>query len=312
MKTNQWKFLMLAVAVLTGCQKEDVGKGGATFEITDAAIDDAAVKSVMVTITDVKVNGQSISGFSTTTLDLTAYQKGVTKTLGSMQMDARTYNNITLTLDLDHDVNGGAPGCYVLTQDNAKYKLKSTASGTADVVIARPWSVTSGATSSIVMDFDLRKAISYSSDAAVRYNFVSDNGLSAAVRVIAKEKAGTLKGTYQETQSSNADKVIVYAYTKGTFNSATETQAQGDGILFANAISSAAVEQGLTGKTFMLALLAAGEYELHFASYTQDASGKLVFQSTLASETSVNGTVEGSFMVTGGVTLNLSSTITGF
>jgi hypothetical protein len=292
---------------------ETAGEGDVEFEITDSPIDDANVKSVMVTVADVKVDGQSLSGFTKQTIDLKAYQDGNTKLLGNAHMAARTYSKITLVLDLDADANGNAPGCYVLSQDNTKYKLKSTTSGKTDITISQGWKVAKETTTKIVMDFDLRKSVRYSDDPAIRYSFVSDANLQSAVRVVTKEKSGTIKGSYEESSSVNAETIVVYAYKKGTFNATTETQAQGaDGIQFKNAVASAGVKESLTGKVFTVAYLPEGEYELHFAAYSKNTtSGKVAFEAMLQSETNVDGSVANIIKVQGSASINISAVING-
>lgn len=299
-------------AVPTACDdsSDPRGKGDVEFEITDAPSDDAAVKGVFVTVADIKVDGRSLSGFAKQTIDLKAYQEGNTKLLATgEQLDAKSYNKLTLVLDLETDATGNTPGCYVLTEDDVKYKLKTTANGLTEVTINKDWRVMANTTSKIVMDFDLRKSITYSDDQAVRYSFVSDDKLAAAIRLAARENTGTIKGSYQ-AEGSDADKIIVYAYKKGTFNAATETEPQGDNnLLFANAVASAEVKNGLTGRVFTLAFLEEGEYELHFAAHTQDTSGRMTFNALLSSETKLDGTVADFIKIQGGATVNISGTI---
>jgi hypothetical protein len=308
-------FFGCAVTMLTACNEENepMGQGEVEFEITDAPIDDASVKSVVVTIADVKVDGQSLSGFTKQTIDLKAYFDGNTKVLGSAVMDARTYSNVILVLDLNTDAQGNSPGCYVLDQDNLKYKLKSTATGTADIVINQSWKAAKDTKTKIVMDFDLRKSLRYSDDPTIRYSFVSENNLQAAVRLAAREKSGTIKGSYQQESDVDAERIIVYAYKKGTFNASTETQAQGtDGIYFKNAVASAAVKESLTGKVYTVAFLPEGEYELHFAAYSKNTStGRVSFDAMLQSETSVNGSVANIIVVKANASINISTSVKG-
>lgn len=319
MKNLSWiKAVLLGCAVtfLAACtddSNEPMGKGEVEFEITDAPIDDAHVKSVVVTIADVKVDGQSLSGFSKQTIDLKAYHDGNTKLLGSSTFDARAYSNVVLVLDLDTDAQGNAPGCYVLTTDQTKYKLKSTATGKTDLVINQSWRAAKDAKTKVIMDFDLRKSIRHSDDPAIRYSFVSDNNLQAAVRLVTADKAGTIKGSYQDETNVDADKIIVYAYKKGSFNASAETQAQGtDGILFKNAVASAEVQATLTGQAYTLAFLPEGEYELHFAAYTKNPeSGRASFEAMLQSETNVNGSIVSFVTVKASASVTSSTSIKG-
>jgi hypothetical protein len=317
MKTKcvKWMNVLLfavAMLLLPSCDNEPMGSGDVEFEITDAPSDDTSVDAVMVTVADVLIDGKSVSGFSKQTINLKAYQEGDTKLLAkAMQVNARTYQSITLVLDLNEDVGGNAPGCYVRTIGGAKYKLKSTASGKMNVVLAKSWSVRNNATTKIVMDFDLRKAIAYSDDAEIRYQFVSDAHLEDAVRVMVKDRTGSIEGTCELDESVSADKIIVYAYKKGTFNASVETQAQGEeGRLFAKAVTSAEVKQGLGGKTFTLAFLEEGEYELHFAAHEYNTeTARMNFSTMLQSELSVNGSVANIVKINSGASVVLSSQI---
>jgi hypothetical protein len=260
MKVMNWmKGVMLGCAVFgfSACNDESdlpKGKGEVEIEITDAPSDDANIKSVMVTIAEIKVDGKTVSGFTKQTIDLKAYQEGATKLLATTELAAKSYNNLTLVLDLEQDADGNSPGCYVLTQDNAKFKLKTTASGKTDVLVNQTWNVAQNTKSKVVLDFDLRKAIRYSDDAS-RYSFVSDANLNSAIRVIARERSGLIKGSYNEQSSVDGDKIIIYAYKKGSFNASAETQPQGsDQIMFKNAVTSAEVKQTITGKSYTLCI----------------------------------------------------------
>jgi hypothetical protein len=314
---NWIKAALFGVAAVTFMACSDdagpKGKGEVDFEITDAPSDDANIKGVIVTVAEVKVNGQAISGFTKQTIDLKAYQEGNTKFLSTTQLDAKSYNNITLVLDVDKDADGNTPGCYVLAKDDVKFKLKNTTSGMYEVVATQSWKVANNAKTKVVMDFDLRKSIRYSDDPSIRYSFVSDNNLNAAVRVVLKENTGTVKGVCQDESSNNAEKIVVYAYKKGTFNAAAETEAQGvDKIMFKNAVASAEVKSSLTGQAYTLAFLEDGEYELHFVAYNKSAdNGRFTYAARLQSETSVNGAVGNIIKVKAGASINISSTIKG-
>lgn len=304
-----------AVTLFASCNEseEPMGSGEVEFQITDAPIDDASVKSVVVTVTDVKVDGKSVSGFTKQTIDLKALQDGNTKVLGSQTMDAKAYSSLVLVLDLNTDAQGNAPGCYVLGADGTKYKLKENATGKLEVVANQSWTTMKNTKSSVVADFDLRKAIRYSDDASVKYSFVGESNLNTAVRVVTKERSGTIKGSYENSSSANPEKIVVYAYKKGTFNAATETQGQGtDGIQFKNAVASALVKESLSGRVYTLAYLPEGEYELVFAGYSKNAeSGRVSFDALLKSETTVNGSVSSIIKVQANATISISTSIKG-
>ncbi len=310
-KMRKWSSVVfvLMIILLAACSKdESPGVGQAEIQVTDAPCDDESIRSVFVTITEVRVDGKAISGFAKQTIDLKAYQAGNVKSLGTTALSAGAHGQLTFVLDVDHDASGNVPGCYVQTIDNAKYKLGT--SGTMEITISKAWNVAANSTATIIADFDIRKSIKWSSDSNIKYAFVSADNLKASIRVVDKMQAGTLNGTYAEQTSSNSDKIIVYAYKKGTFNESLETQAQGeDAIYFKNAVSSTEVK-GFTSMYYKLAYLEAGDYEVHFASYTRDSNtGRLIFQSMLSAQTSVNGSLSDYISVNGNATIAISSVV---
>ena len=316
MKESGWfKILAFAcaAAMLAACNddsSEPMGKGTAEFEVTDAPSDDASLKGVFVTVADIKVDGKSVSGFTKQTIDLKAYQQGNTKLLATAEdLDAKSYSKLTLVLDLENDADGNSPGCYALTNDNVKYKLKTATNGVAEIAINKSWKVVANTTSKFVIDFDLRKSLAYSDNPDVRYTFVNDENLRAAIRLVDRENTGTITGEYQ-AESTDADKIVVYAYKKGTFNETTETTPQGDNhLLFAHAVASSEVKQSLSGRTFKLAFLEPGEYELYFAAHDPNASGRMVFTSMLHADTSIDGSAANIIKVEAGATIDVVGTI---
>lgn len=282
------KFHPILLAILTGtalfftaCDKDDNPGGGGTgqlnLEITDGPTDDPNVKAVFVTVAEVRVNGETFSGFSgKKTINLLAYQQGNVAVLGLGDIDAGSYQNITLVLDTQTDQNGSAPGCYVQTLDNVKHELSTTA--TLALTTTKNFVVETGAKTNLVIDFDLRKAIQYPSSGTVdKYDFVATADLEAALRLVVKSEAGNLSGTCQNA-IINTDKIVAYAYKKGTFNRAVEITSQ-NGIAFKNAVASTVVN---SNGEFKIAFLESGDYEIHFAAYKDlNSDDKLDFQGTL-------------------------------
>lgn len=316
MKTNlkKWIYAIMMLSsmfILAACENSNdvIGKGEVEFEITDAPIDDANVKGVFVTVADVKVNGKSIAEFSgKQTIDLKAHQEGLTKLLGTAELDARTYSRLTLVLDLDEDQNGNAPGCYVLAADNAKYKLATTASGKAEIALNKAWTVKNNAKTRVIMDVDLRKAIRYDNNASIRYAFVSSSELQASVRVVTREQTGTINGTLDGDFNNNSEQIIiVYAYKKGTFNANTETQNEA-GVQFYNSVNSTKVKVGLVNNSYTLAFMEEGEYELIFAVYSKsESTGKYSLDGIFNADVEVNGSLSNVVKVKAGVSLTVSA-----
>ncbi|MDO9276879.1 MAG: DUF4382 domain-containing protein [Lutibacter sp.] len=296
-------ILLLAITLLNSCSNDDGASYGdeksqTNFYITDAPTDNANVKGVIVTVAAVKVNGVSIEGFTKTTIDLMQYQNGMTKLLGNLALNTGTYSNIVLVLDNQTDANGNAPGSYVLMTNGT---IKTIQNSSNSININGAFEVLASSENDIVLDFDIRKSIveSGSND----FKFVSASELSNSVRVVNEASAGEIKGTASDTQNTS-DRIIVYAYAKGTFNSNRETNAQGSGVMFANAANSASINK-LTG-SYELNFLAKGDYELHFVSYTDDNNdGKFEFNGILAAD-SITGVDLNNISINSSLNINIA------
>ena len=136
------------------------------------------------------------------------------------------------------------------------------------------------------------------------YKFVSNSELSNSVRVVNTVNAGTISGT---VTGDNSAKTVLYAYEKGTFSN-SESQANGSGVQFANAVSSTEVNSN----NFSLHFMEGGEYELHFASYedTND-DGSLEFQGLLEASTASELSLL-NLSVTSNTEVSVAVIITGF
>ncbi len=269
--TRLFIFSVLSLS-LASCGKDDssTSPGTVNFEVTDAPFDDASVQGVFVTVADIKVDGKSISNFSgKATFDIAAYQRGETKALGYTNLAAGTYSNVTLVLDNAKDQSGNAPGCYILTKTGDKKAIASAAT-TTEITLTGQFKSSADQSSSAVMDFDLRKTIVY--DGTSGYKFVSNSELTSGVRVVQKSESGVIKGTATNSAVTSSDKVVVYAYKKGTYTKSTEMQGQGtSSVEFRNAVTSSVVTNG----AYELHFLESGDYELHFVSYKdKNSDGK--------------------------------------
>lgn len=305
------RFLMLTLLILGSCSKDDGNemqsgeKYGTTFKITDAPIDNANVEAVFVTISSVKVDGKSLEGFNKTTIDLTALVNGKTETLGNLDLQAGTHSNIELELDYATDAAGNAPGCYVMTAQGAKDELKAS---TSKIVINHAYEVLASASNEVVIDFDLRKTVKEKQGIdSLDFEFVSMSELSAGIRTVNGKTTGKITGTANDANDTS-DKIVVFAYKKGTFNAETETQGKGESnVTFANAVTSSVVSNA--NSSYNLSFLEEGEYELVFVSYNKDGD-KFFFNALLEAE-STTGLNLGAISVTSTLQLSANVTITG-
>lgn len=311
---NYLKISGLALIALVGmmsCSKnDDAAMEGesynTSFEVTDAPIDNAEVEAVFVTIANVSVDGKSLEGFTATTINLAALVNGKTESLGNLDLQAKSYSSIVFELDFDKDVNGDAPGCYVEKANGEKDALIATSN---KITITDKFEVLANATNVIVIDFDLRKTIKEEKDGlSSDFNFVTMAELTAGIRTVNAELTGKISGSVNDANNTS-DKIIVYAYEKGTFNADVETQGKGESeVTFANAVTSAEVKN-LSG-SYSLDFLEEGEYELIFASYKEDDNSEFYFNALLNVE-STTGLNLGAIEVNSAIQISANVTVTG-
>lgn len=280
-------MLLFVLVFFTQCKDDDdtssSANGTARFEITDGPIDDAEVKGAFVTVSAIKVDGKEINGFTKQTIDLMAYQNGNTQLLGTTDLEADTYNEITLVLDTETDANGSSPGSYILTNDNTKHNLQATADATTQITVNKgDFAVEEGSSTTVVIDFDLRKAIRHddSPQTTDGYDFVSEAELENSVRMVTKSKTGKVSGQITDNLNIAGDKIVVYAYAKGSFDKENELEGQGASeVQFSKAITSTSADaQG----NYTLAFLEDGDYELHFFGYEDtDNDGQMELKGEL-------------------------------
>lgn len=305
-------ILSLAAMLLFSCSKDD-SEGmvmeeqsyNTTFKITDAPIDNANVEAVFVTITDVKVDGTSIDGFTKTTLELSSLIDGQTAILGNLGLQAGAYANLVLEMDYEKDAQGVSPGCYVHLVDGTKDKLVAAANS---ISVNDAFNVAANASNEIVIDFDLRKTIKEEQNGvSADFEFVSMSELSAGVRAVNEEASGMISGTASDVQNTS-DKIIVFAYKKGTFNAEVETQGQGESnITFAKAVTSSSVNN--FDGSYSLSFLDEGEYELIFASYNEQED-KFFFNALLEAESTTGINLE-AIQISSDIQISANVTITG-
>jgi hypothetical protein len=282
----KWGLMLLAPLAFLGCKDDAAvdGTGQLRIEMTDAPVDDAQISGVFVTISKVYVDGKLWEGLNgKQTVELTALQNGSVNSLGIAEVDAKSNSKISIVFDLDQDADGNSPGCYVRKKDNSKHDLAaSTASEMTIDVSGSDYDIMKDGSTTVVVDFDLRKALRYgnSNEPGSSYSFGTAAQMNAALRVVAKAQAGSIQGHCMDVLSGS-EKIVVYAYAKGSFNRTQEMSGASDE-QFTHAVTSASVDaQG----DYKLSYLEPGEYEVVFASYKDDGSnGTLDLQGTLMLE----------------------------
>lgn len=265
----------------------DTDNAKARIEITDAPIDDPNVAGVFITVVDIKIDGTSWAGFDgKTTFDLLALQSGQTSLLGEGALEAGAHGQIVLVLDTEKDENGGSPGCYVLDAQGNKQKLSG--GDDMEIQVQGTFATQAEQTTGAVIDMDLRKAIIHQTGSTTDFEFVTAAELTDAVRIMDKSTTGSIDGAVTDGVSGS-DKVIVYAYHKGDFDTDERLPQGTSEITFKNAVTSAVVAPA---GTFRLPFLESGSYELHFVSYQEDDDGNLQAKGELQMTVLGNATLD--------------------
>ena len=298
MKSLKLSLLLLLVSfAFVQCTKDENpdtnnpdAEGTLQVEITDAPIDDANVSGAFVTVAAVKIDGEDFAGFTgKQTIDLMAYQNGNVKGLGLGKLKAGTYSKISLVLDHATDASGSSPGCYVATTDGKKHDLSAGSNANQEIALTQgDMTIEEDMTSTVLIDFDLRKTItSDDGGSGSDYKFVTTAELETGLRKVEKEMTGTVDGKC-DNASSFSEKVVVYAYQKGTYDKDVEASGQGSSqIQFKNAVSSAEVQ---ADGSYSLNFLEEGDYEIIFVGY-KDADN------------------DGRFEVAGNLTLDITGSL---
>jgi hypothetical protein len=86
------------------------------------------------------------------------------------ELEAGSYNSITLELDFESDAQGNTPGCYVRDENGNKHPLSGSVSYQSKT---HEINIESGKNTELVIDFDLRKSIKRGQGAGSEYEFVA-------------------------------------------------------------------------------------------------------------------------------------------
>ena len=308
-------IVLFSVAFFVGCSDDDdeVKKnetGQLSVKLTDAPSDDANVQGTFVTVSDVKVDGESVEGFTKQTIEVSAYQQGDAKLLISDDVEAKSYNSLTLVLDYESDASGDLPGSYVLTEDGKKHDLAAESQAQSEITFQKNFDVESNGQTSLVVDFDLRKAVTRDTESSTEsdYKFVTSAEMQNALRIVKEDNSGEVQGDVSSTVNTDDDEHYVFIYKKGEFNSSAETQGQGSSnVLFANAATSAKVE---SDGSYKLSFLEEGDYEIHLAAY-EKSNNRFDFNALLEANSTISGLLLNDISVSSQTSVEVDISIVG-
>ena len=243
--------IVLSLTIMTlisGCGgggDTSASTGVVSMKLTDAPIDDENVKGVYVTFTalryqyaDSNESWQDVDLNESRTIDLLTLQDGNTTLLNQVELPAGEIAHVRFVLDLDN--------CYITFNDdtNTSLELEVPSGAQTGYKAIGGFTIPAGGTVNVTADFDVRKSVTATGNG--RYK------LRPTIKIIDNIEVGEINGTM--TLDANGSKVIVYAYTDGSFDD-NESNATNN---FGNAVLSTDATDG----NYTLPWLTTGVYDL--------------------------------------------------
>ena len=279
MKTRNILSTLLALitlsALIYSCDSESEvsGKGTAGVKVTDAAVDAQNISGVYLSVAEVQAIGESETKTLTVfdepqIFNLMDYQNGSTYELGEGEIDAGIYSEIRLITD---------GNSYVSFDDGSTEPLNIPSGTSSGYKIKGDYQISANNRTDLVIDVDLRKAFVMTGEGTYK--------LRPTARLINEEGTATITGTLSSTAE---DRVIVYAYAKGTYDSSEEAEPASGESRFENSVNSAVVSNG----SFILAFMEPGEYDLIAVAYESDETNNTYnFRAATEAEVLLNGNI---------------------
>lgn len=301
-------FIFITLFTIS-CKKDDANikigtTGTINIEITDAPIDNPEIRNAYVTLSGITVSDTNLL-VERSTIDLLAYRNGNTKSLGNFEIPAKTYDHITLSLDLQEDAFGNIPGCYVATDQGKKHNLYPSNNLFKKLILPIDnLEILPDSKTNLLLDFDLRKLIRYGNlGTEVKYQFIDDRSMEESIRVLDKDKTGSLRGNF--TNETGQDYHInVFVYESGTFHKSREIGLSETNLPdFFGAVNSGVLNPD---GNIIIPFLPKGSYELVFTATSKGGQNEFI---GLLDVTSSTGSDLKNLHVEPGNQLNVTGTI---
>ncbi len=229
------------ITLITGCGgSSSSSTGTATMNITDAPVDDENVKGVYIAFDAVHYKPADAEWVveelnETRVINLLDLQEGNSTFLAQTELPAGRINQVRFI------INEAESFIELVDEGNQSLTVPS-----GEEKIVGGFVVPAGGDINVTADFNVRKSLVLD---AKGYK------LKPTIRIIDNSQVGEINGTL--SVDANNSTMIVYAYTDGTWDEATEVPD------FPNAVTSADATDG----SFVLPWLTAGTYDLVVAGH---------------------------------------------
>lgn len=261
---NLWKIFGLAALVLFySCDGIESGNGKASFYLTDGPLEADNVSEVVISISKVEVSGPEgwnmVKEFETPeAINLLELQGGETFFLDETELASGQYNQVRLGLSTSQESQD--PAHYLKFNDGSIEEITVPSGTQSGYKVVGGFTIPDGGVTSVIIDFDVRKSV-------VKAGNSGKYILKPTLRLIEDAEVGSVSGTISGGIDAN---LVVYAYESNQYNE-NETEPNEDGVVFANAVTSAIVD---VEDNYNLSFLPSGTYDLVVVSF--DAEGSFV------------------------------------
>ena len=212
--------------------------GTVLMNITDAPVDDENVLGVHIAFDAIHYKPADAEWVveelnETRVINLLELQNGASEFLAQTELPTGHINQVRFMIDTDQ--------CVIELADEGNVSLTVPSGEQTGYKAVGGFVVAAGGEINVTADFDVRKSL-----------VLDANGykLKPTIRIVDNSQIGEINGTINTDGNTSA---VIYAYTDGTWDEATETSND-----FANAVTSSAVVDG----SFTLPWLSAGIYDL--------------------------------------------------
>jgi len=261
---NLWKIFGLAALVLFySCDGIESGNGKASFYLTDGPLEAENVSEVVISISKVEVFGPegwtTVKEFeSPEAINLLELQGGETFFLDERELVSGLYDQIRLGLSSSVETDSENPAHYIRFNDESIEEITVPSGIQSGYKVVGDFTIPDGGVTSIIIDFDVRKSV-------VKAGNSGKYILKPTLRLIEDANVGSIEGTVSGEFDGN---LVVYAYESDQYDEG-ETEPNADGVVFANAVTSANVD---ADGNYNLSFLPSGTYDLIIASFDGDGN----------------------------------------
>jgi len=268
-----------ALAAIAGCNgNSSNAQGQMSLGVTDTPVDGAA--KVVVAFKGVELhgpNGVVKENFSSEkTIDLLSLQGDASsKLLDNVTVDAGQYQWIRLDLDLSKS--------YIQLDNGNQYSLTIPSGAQTGLKLVSGFTVAQGSQSSFMIDFNLRKALTMTSNQATgSATYI----LKPALRLINMQKVGSIQGTASANLTVNGTAIsntgcspAVYVYS-GSGVTPEGFQAAVSGGTAPMASGTLGLDSSTGNYDYSVGFLAAGTYSLAVTCAANDTTSATAFYYT--------------------------------